>query len=161
MHQLSIDHDAKSVSISEHSDFDDAHRALMTYVDRSGLLPAARAEPIHQSATNCVRLADDDDPAHLRRPRITGSGHLEEITGRRLPVACALLHRLRRAALDQRPRLHVATRIRRRSRPPLPHDRADDGPRRSPLHAARRGCAARSRPTGRRRRQPRRPNSPQ
>jgi hypothetical protein len=36
MHQLSIDHNAKSVSISEHSDFNDAHRALMTYVVDAG-----------------------------------------------------------------------------------------------------------------------------
>jgi hypothetical protein len=87
MHQLSIDHNAKSVSISEHSDFNDAHRALMTYVVGADYYLRQLGSTDPQISYELVQLAGDDDPAHLRRPRITGRATIEEITRTALPVA--------------------------------------------------------------------------
>ena len=80
MHQLSIDHDTKSVSISDHPDFDDAHHALMQYVIGADyyLRPVQNA-PTHTSY-ELLRLADDDDPARVRHPRITGIAVISELT---------------------------------------------------------------------------------
>jgi hypothetical protein len=86
MHQLSIDHNAKSVSISEHSDFNDAHRALMTYVVGADYYLRQLGSTDPQISYELVQLAGDDTP-HLRRPRITGRATIEEITRTALPVA--------------------------------------------------------------------------
>lgn len=86
MHQLTIDHNAKSVSISDHPDFTDAHRALMTYVIGADYylrqLPSAGPHTRYE----LVQLADADDPAHLRQPRITGRAVIEELAREALPV---------------------------------------------------------------------------
>ena len=68
MHQLSIDHDTKSVSISDHPDFDDAHHALMQYVIGADyyLRPVQNA-PTHTSY-ELLRLADDDDSVRAPTP---------------------------------------------------------------------------------------------
>ena len=86
MHQLSIDHDTKSVSISDHPDFDDAHHALMQYVIGADyyLRPVQNA-PTHTSY-ELLRLADDDDPARVRHPRITGIAVISELTDTQPPV---------------------------------------------------------------------------
>jgi hypothetical protein len=87
MHQLTIDHNAKSVSISDHPDFTDAHRALMSYVIGADyyLRQLPSADP--HTSYELVQLADDDDPAHLRRPRITGRAVIAELSHTATPVS--------------------------------------------------------------------------
>ena len=87
MHQLTIDHNAKSVSISEHPDFGDAHRALLQYVVGADYyLRPIQNTPAHISY-ELLRLADIDDPAIGRNPTITGVAVIEERTEHQLPVS--------------------------------------------------------------------------
>jgi hypothetical protein len=87
MHQLTIDRSAKSVSTSEHPDFSDAHRALMTYIIGADyyLRQVPNTDP--DTSYELVQLADDDDPAHLRRPRITGRAVIAKLSHTAIPVS--------------------------------------------------------------------------
>jgi hypothetical protein len=79
VHQLTIDD----------PNFDDAHRALLTYVvDADYYL-----RPVHGSAAHTryqlLRLADPDAPAPAREPCITGSATIQELPRAELPL-CTL-----------------------------------------------------------------------
>ena len=157
MHQLSIDHDTKSVSISDHSDFDDAHRALMTYVVGADyyLRPLGRTHPPHQLRT-AAAWPTTTTPHTFGSPASPARGH-----HRRSPAP----HRQCR-----RPTTPPATRSAGSASTTArgDTDREGDPGHRYPMtvltmahaeahYTLRAGsCAARSRPTGRSRRQPRR-----
>jgi hypothetical protein len=87
MHQLTIDHNAKSVSISEHPDFGDAHGALMTYVIGADYYLRQLPSPELTTSYELVQLADDDDPTHLRRPRVTGRAVITKLSHTAPPVS--------------------------------------------------------------------------
>lgn len=75
MHQLTIDHDAKSVSVTEHPNYGHAHRALLDYVVGADYyLRAVQNCPAHTSY-ELLRLADDEP---TRDPHITGIATIEE-----------------------------------------------------------------------------------
>ena len=85
MHQLTIDHNAKSVTISDHPDFTDAHRALMIYVIGADyyLRQLPSADP--HTSYELVQLADADDPATFASPASPGAPSSRSSPARRCP----------------------------------------------------------------------------
>ncbi|MCW2688507.1 MAG: hypothetical protein JWR37_3397 [Mycobacterium sp.] len=82
MYLLTIDHDSRAVSISDHPDFDAAHKTLLEYVVGADyyLKPIQTTRP--HTSYELVQLLDDDDaeaePVERRRPpRTTGHAMIE------------------------------------------------------------------------------------
>lgn len=90
MHQLTIDHRSRPVSISAHPTFDDAYHALLRYVRSADYyLWHVRKGAAHTSY-QLLRLADIDDTA--RAPHITGIAVIKELPGAGAAEAhCALI----------------------------------------------------------------------
>ena len=128
MYVLTIDHDSRAVSISDHPDFDAAHKTLLEYVVGADyyLKPIQTSRP--HTSYELVQLLDDDDdtePVERRRPR----AHHRPCRHRTPPRTGqtrrrALLRRRRSPAVDQRPQPTVDPRRRHRPRSPLPAGRA-------------------------------------
>lgn len=79
MHQLTIDHDNTSVAISGHRSFSDAHHALLKYVVGADYyLRSVQTTPTHASY-ELLSLADPDDRAPARHPRVAGIAIIEEL----------------------------------------------------------------------------------
>jgi hypothetical protein len=87
MHQLTIDADNASVTITDHPHFDDAHRALLKYVVSADYY----LRPVQTTASDItyqlLRLADLDDPKPARDPRITGTATITQLHDTELPVS--------------------------------------------------------------------------
>jgi hypothetical protein len=87
MHQLTIDHASKPVSITDHPSFDHAHRALLRYVVRADYylrpVPTAAAHTRYE----LLRVADLDDPTPAPDPRVTGVATIEQRFDTGLPAA--------------------------------------------------------------------------
>jgi hypothetical protein len=86
VHQLTINHDNQSVSITGHADFGDAHRALLKYVVGADYYLRTVQNTAAHTSYELLRLADLDDPAPARGPRITGIATIEELPDTELPV---------------------------------------------------------------------------
>ena len=87
MHQLTIDHNRKSVSVSDHPDFGDAHRALLQYVVGADYYLRPMQNTAAHTSYELLRRADIDDPAVGRHPTVTGVAVIEEHIGHQLPVS--------------------------------------------------------------------------
>ena len=87
MHQLTIDHDNQSAATTDHPSFDDAQRALLTYVVGADYY----LRPVHSSAAHTsyqlLRLPDPDASAPAREPRIIGSATIQELPDTELPLS--------------------------------------------------------------------------
>jgi hypothetical protein len=90
VHQLTIDHDSQSVTITAHPDFDTAHRALLKYVVGADYY----LRPVHTTAAHSshqlLHLADPDDPTPTRHPHITGSATIRQLPDTELPVSAPI-----------------------------------------------------------------------
>jgi hypothetical protein len=76
MHQLTIDHEARSVSVSEHPNYDAAHRALVDYVVGADYyLRPAQTKP---ALVSYQLLQLDDTETARPRPRVTGTATIAE-----------------------------------------------------------------------------------
>jgi hypothetical protein len=87
MHQLTIDHDSKSVSITDHPDFGDAHRALLQYVVGADYYLRRVQNAAAHTSYELLRVADLDDPTPARDPHVTGIATIEEVPAAELPVS--------------------------------------------------------------------------
>ena len=79
MYLLTIDHDSRAVSISDHPDFDAAHSTLLEYVAGADyyLKPIQTTQP-HTSYELVQLLDDDTEPLQRRRePRTAGHAVIE------------------------------------------------------------------------------------
>jgi hypothetical protein len=87
VHQLTIDHHNEPVAITDHPDFDAAHRALLKYVVGADYY----LRPVQTTAAHTryqlLRLADLDDPTPTRHPRIAGSATITQLSDAELPVS--------------------------------------------------------------------------
>jgi hypothetical protein len=79
MYLLTIDHNSRAVSMSDHPDFDDAHTTLLQYVVGADyyLKPLQSTRP--HTSYELVQLLDDDTEAPQRRrpPRTAGHAVIE------------------------------------------------------------------------------------
>jgi hypothetical protein len=87
MHQLTIDHHNKSVTITDHRNYDDARRALLKYVVGADYYLRAVQRTAAHTSYQLLRLADLDDPQPPRRPRITGTATIRELPDTELPLS--------------------------------------------------------------------------
>ena len=87
MHQLTIDHNRQSVSISGHSNFHDAHRALLQYVVGADYYLRPVQTTCDHTSYELLRLAEDNDHAAARHPQVTGVAVIAELTDTQLPVS--------------------------------------------------------------------------
>jgi hypothetical protein len=87
MHQLTIDHDARSVSVTEHPNYDEAHRALLDYVVGADYYLRPVQNRAAHTTYELLRLADADQRGPNRGPRITGTATIAEHREEELPVS--------------------------------------------------------------------------
>lgn len=87
MHQLTIDHDTQPGSVSDHTDFTDAHQALLKYVVGADYYLRPVQSTAAHTSYELLRLADLDDPAPSREPQVAGVATIEVISDNQLPVA--------------------------------------------------------------------------
>lgn len=87
MHQLTIDHNRQSVSISGHPNFHDAHRALLQYVVGADYYLRPVQTTCDHTSYELLRLAEDNDHAAARDPQVTGVAVIAELTDTQLPVS--------------------------------------------------------------------------
>lgn len=87
MHQLTIDHDTQSGSVSDHPDFTDAHQALLKYVVGADYYLRPVQNTTARTSYELLRLADLDDPRPCREPQGAGVATIEVISDNELQVA--------------------------------------------------------------------------
>jgi hypothetical protein len=86
VHQLTIDDDSTPVAVSDHSSFQDAHRALLRYVIGADYYLRTVDDTAARTRYQLLRLADPDDPRPARTPRITGTATIELLPETELPA---------------------------------------------------------------------------
>ena len=79
MHQLTIDHNNRSTSISEHPNYEDAQRALLAYVVGADYYLCAVQNTAAHTSYELLRLADINEEAPSRNPSVTGVATIEPI----------------------------------------------------------------------------------
>ncbi|MDO3013303.1 hypothetical protein P5V34_04785 [Mycobacteroides abscessus subsp. abscessus] len=86
MHTLTIGHTPNPPAISEHSTFGGAHRALLRHAITGDYYLRPTQTTTAHTCYELLSLADLNDPAPARHPRVSGTAVIEQHTAPPLPV---------------------------------------------------------------------------